>query len=205
MKIGEKFKPHVDFKKLYYSYLVILSTIVFLLAVLPTLVAGFLYRPSIQTVAISASILFPFMLAVGFVAFWIPKYYHSIWSLFTEGEIIVEKGVWWRRKSTVPYNRITNIDVVQGPISRRFDLGKVRVQTAGYSAAGGGGAIAEASIFGVKNFDEIRDFVLKLIRGLRPVAVEAGFEVTTTEKTAKEMLDELRKIREILEKQTQKG
>jgi len=53
---------------------------------------------------------------------------------------------------------------------------------------------------GVKNFDEIRDFVLKLVRGLRPVAVEAGFEAITLGKTAKEMLDELRKIREILEK-----
>ena len=205
MKIGEKFRPHVDFKKLYYSYLLILSTTVFLLAVLPALIAVFLYRPSIEAVAISAGILFPFMLAVGFAAFWIPKYYHSILYLFTEGEIIVEKGVWWRHKSTVPYNRITNIDVVQGPISRRFSLGKVRVQTAGYSAAGGGGAIAEASIIGVKNFDEIRDFVLKLVRGLRPVAVEAAFEAITPRKTAKEMLDELRKIREILEKQTQKG
>jgi len=200
MKIGEKFRPHVDFKKLYYSYLLILSTTVFLLAVLPALIAVFLYRPSIEAVAISASILFPFMLAVDFVPFWIPKYYHSIRYLFTEGEIIVEKGVWWRHKSTVPYNRITNIDVVQGPISRRFGLRKVRVQTAGYSAAGGGGAIAEAPIMGVKNFDEIRDFVLKLVRGLRPVAVEAGFEAITLGKTAKEMLDELRKIREILEK-----
>ncbi|HDO41474.1 MAG TPA: PH domain-containing protein [Candidatus Bathyarchaeota archaeon] len=200
MKIGEKFRPHVDFKKLYYSYLLILSTTVFLLAVLPALIAVFLYRPSIEAVAISASILFPFMLAVDFVPFWIPKYYHSIRYLFTEGEIIVEKGVWWRHKSTVPYNRITNIDVVQGPISRRFGLRKVRFQTAGYSAAGGGGAIAEASIMGVKNFDEIRDFVLKLVRGLRPVAVEAGFEAITPGKTAKEMLDELRKIREILEK-----
>jgi len=127
MKIGEKFRPHVDFKKLYYSYLLILSTTVFLLAVLPALIAVFLYRPSIEAVAISASILFPFMLAVDFVPFWIPKYYHSIRYLFTEGEIIVEKGVWWRHKSTVPYNRITNIDVVQGPISRRFGLRKVLV------------------------------------------------------------------------------
>jgi len=94
MKIGEKFRPHVDFKKLYYSYLLILSTTVFLLAVLPALIAVFLYRPSIEAVAISASILFPFMLAVDFVPFWIPKYYHSIRYLFTEGEIIVEKGVW---------------------------------------------------------------------------------------------------------------
>lgn len=200
MKVGEKFKPHTDLKKLYYSYLLMVSAIIFFLAILPSLIAAFIYRPFTEALIISTCLFLPFLLVVGFIAFWIPKYYQSIWYLFTNNEIITERGVWWRRKSTVPYNRITNIDVIQGPISRRFDLGKVRIQTAGYSATGGGGAIAEASIFGVKNFEEIRSFILDIVRRLRPVAVEAGIELAAPEETAKQILYELRKIRELLER-----
>jgi hypothetical protein len=79
-------------------------------------------------------------------------------------------------------------------------LGKVSVQTAGYSASGGGGRVAEAPILGVKHFEEIREFILSLVRGLRPVAVEAGVEAVAPGEATSQVLAELRKIREILEK-----
>ena len=200
MKIGARFGTHPDFKMLYYSYLLIPSAVILIVAILPAIIAAFLYLSFTDALIVSASLLSPLLLVVGFTAFWIPKYCSSISYLFAEGEILAERGVWWKHKSAVPYNRVTNIDIVQGPISRRFGLGKVRVQTAGYSATGGG-RVAEASILGVKNFEEIRDFIMSLVRGLRPVAVEAGVEAVAPEEATRQMLAELRKIREILEKQ----
>jgi len=200
MKIGERFSPHPDFKKLYYSYLLIPSVLFFLLVVLPILMLASLYLGSLRALIVSAFILTPFILVVFFTSFWISRYCSSIYYIFTENEIVTEKGVWWRHKSTVPYNRITNIDVVQGPLSRRFGLGNVRIQTAGYSATGGYGKVSEASILGVKNFEEIRDFIVNIVRGLKPVAVEAGVEVAAPEDVHREILTELRKVREILEK-----
>ena len=194
VKIGERFRPHPDLKRLYHVYLLVVAVVV-LVVISPIILAGLLFFP-----IVSALLLLPFLLAVGIAALWIPKYYSSISYLFTENEIVIEKGVWWRRKSTVPYNRITNIDVVQGPISRRFGLGNVKIQTAGYS--GGGGAVAEASIFGVKNFEEIKNFLTNLMKGRRPVAVEAEPKTLSQEETLSEILAELKKIREILEKQT---
>jgi len=194
VKIGERFRPHPDLKRLYHVYLLVVAVVV-LVVISPIILAGLLFFP-----IVSALLLLPFLLAVGIAALWIPKYYSSISYLFTENEIVIEKGVWWRRKSTVPYNRITNIDVVQGPISRRFGLGNVKIQTAGYS--GGGGAVAEASIFGVKNFEEIKNFLTNLMKGRRPVAVEAEPKTLSQEETLREILAELKKIREILEKQT---
>lgn len=203
LKIAERFRPHSNFKMLYYSYLLIPSLITLISTILPALTAAFLYLSLTNALIVSASLLLPFLLVVGFIVYWIPKYHSSISYVFTQSEILVERGVWWRRKSTVPYNRVTNIDIVQGPISRHFGLGKVRVQTAGYSSPGGyGGGVAEASIFGVKNFEEIRDFILDLVRGLRPVAIEAGLEAEAPEENTRQMLAELRKIREILERQT---
>ena len=201
MKIGERFGTHPDFKMLYYSYLLIPSAVILIVAILPAIIAAFLYLSFTDALIVLASLLSPFLLVVGFTAFWIPKYCSSISYIFAEGEILAERGVWWKHKSTVPYNRVTNIDIVQGPISRRFGLGKVRVQTAGYSATGGYGRVAEAAILGVKNFEEIREFIMNLVRGLRPVAVEAGVEAVAPEEATRQMLAELRKIREILEKQ----
>jgi len=194
VKIGERFRPHPDLKRLYHVYLLVVAVVVFVV-ISPIILAGLLFFP-----IVSALLFLSFLLAVGAATLWISKYYSSISYLLTENEIVIEKGVWWRRKSTVPYNRITNIDVVQGPISRRFGLGNVKIQTAGYS--GGGGAVAEASIFGVKNFEEIKNFLTNLMKGRRPVAVEAEPETLSQEETLREILAELKKIREILEKQT---
>jgi len=103
------------------------------------------------------------------------------------------------KKSLVPYNRITNIEIVQGPIARRFGLGTVRIQTAGFSAGGGTTHIAEAVILNVKNFEELKDTIMNFIRKLRPAAVETEAEVAAPENISRQILNELRKIREVLE------
>jgi membrane protein YdbS with pleckstrin-like domain len=204
LKLDESFGPDKELMKLYYSYLLIVDAAIFLGAILPAIVLALVYLSLFEMLVVMISIILPFLVLVGFVAFWIPRYYASVSYAFTEGEISVEKGVWWRHNSTVPYNRVTNIDIVQGPISRRFCVAKVRVQTAGYSATGGGGAVAEASIFGVKDFKEIMDFILEQVRRLRPVAAEAGTEAAVPTHPTQQMIEELKKIRKILEEQTTK-
>ena len=201
MKVGEEVKPHPDLKVLYYSYLLIPAAIVFGLVIIPSIIASFLYLRLVYAILVTFSLLTPFFLVVGFVAFWIRRYYSSISYLFTEDEIIAERGVWWKRKSVVPYNRITNIDVIQGPLSRRFGLGTVRVQTAGYSGTGGAGRVAELSILGVKNFEEVRDFITSLVKGIKPVAVEAEVKPITLRDLILQILAELRRIREVVEKE----
>ncbi len=54
----------------------------------------------------------------------------------------------------VSYNRVTYVDGVQGPLSRRFALGIISIQTAGFSGGGSGGNAkeAEAIIVGIKNY-----------------------------------------------------
>jgi len=118
---------------------------------------------------------------------------------------VVHKGVWWKKKGYVPYNRITNVNIVQGPISRRFQLGIVLIQTAGFSgAAGSAGGFrpAEAVIFGVKNFEEIKDKVMNFVRRIRPVAVEARAEALAPQDINRQILAELKKISKALEKKT---
>lgn len=201
VKVDEVFKPHPDLKKLYYSYLAIGSIVFYLSWAIPVTI--YINLNSRLTTAIAATIFifFPFIFLNAFTAFWIPKFYSSLEYLLTENDIIIEKGVWWKHKGIVPYNRVTNIDVVQGPLSRRLELGKISIQTAGFSAGGSSGSakVAEAVILGTKNFEEVKDVVLAKVKRLRPIAVEAEAEVTGRDINL-EILEELKRIRKSLEK-----
>ena len=44
--------------------------------------------------------------------------------------LILEHGVWTRRRSTTPYFRVQNVDVRQGPLERWFDLKRLTIRTA---------------------------------------------------------------------------
>jgi len=200
LKVGEDFRPDVDMKKLYYSYLAMGVVFLGLSWIIPAVVVALFLLPLGLASAVAVVLLFPLLVAVFLTAFWIRKYYSSITYVLTNDEMVVERGVWWKRKSFVPYNRITNICVVQGPIARRFGLGTVRIQTAGFSGGGSaGGRVAEAVILGVKNFEEIRDVIMSFVRRARPVAVEAEAEAPAPKDIDKQILNELRKIRKALE------
>ena len=201
--INEQIRPHPNLKKLYYAYLAI-ATIIFLAWILPATAAAFIFLPFNSALIVAASLLVPLFFSIVFIWYWTTRYYASISYTLTDNEIVVHKGVWWKKKSYVPYNRITNINIIQGPISRRFQLGTVLIQTAGFSGAAGsaGARPAEAVIFGVKNFEEMKDKVMNFVREIRPVAVEARAEALAPQDINRQILAELKKISKALEKTT---
>ena len=99
--------------------------------------------------------------------------------------------------SIVPYNRITNVDVVQGPLSRWLGIATVKVQTAGYS---GQVSKAEAKILGVKNYEEVKEYILSKIRGTPTMAMKVS-----ESPRLEDLLRELVRIREILESTLARG
>jgi len=201
VKLDQRFKPDLAFKKLQYFQLFIAIIIILIsgftiltLISSPPAIVGF---ASIILAAICLFIAIPSII-------WIELYYLSVFYTFTEAEIIIEKGVLWKHKSIVPYNRITNIDMRQGPLSRIFELWNLQVQTAGYHAAPSGGyGVAEAVLQGIRNITEVKDFILGRIERLKPIAVEAGVEAKTPSgDLSRQILEELRRIREVLERKS---
>ena len=62
---------------------------------------------------------------------WPPiAYEHTSYRVDEQG-LEIRKGVYWRVVINVPRSRVQHIDVSQGPIERRFDLGTLIVYTAG--------------------------------------------------------------------------
>ena len=48
-----------------------------------------------------------------------------------ERDIFYQRGLLWRSKTVVPFNRIQHAEVSQGPIERMFNLSVLRIFTAG--------------------------------------------------------------------------
>ncbi|MCD6494013.1 MAG: PH domain-containing protein [Archaeoglobaceae archaeon] len=153
IKIGEEFKPSPQFKKLYYIYLLLAIIFGILWWYIPVL----LLIPFEVKVGITISILAILI----FIAYWIPKYYETIVYKLTENEIVWRRGVWFKKTGVVPYNRITNIDIVQGPISRMLGIATLKIQTAGYS----GQARPEIKIEGIEQFEELRELIMEFVKG----------------------------------------
>lgn len=197
-RIGESFHPHPDARKLYFAYLLI-PALILALVISPASLVIILYVAPPGSWLATSGLIIPYLAAVVFVAYWIPRYLSTVSYMLGEDRVVFEGGLWWRWKSYVPYNRITNIDLVQGPLSRRFGLGKVSIQTAGYSGQSSSGTgVAEISIFGVKDFEAIKDAMMSVISRSRPMAVEAAAETNPMAQGA-EVLEELRKTRKGIE------
>lgn len=43
----------------------------------------------------------------------------------------IRRGILWKRRITVPISRVQHTDVAQGPLQRRYGIGKITVYTAG--------------------------------------------------------------------------
>ncbi|MEM2250606.1 MAG: PH domain-containing protein [Candidatus Hadarchaeales archaeon] len=197
--VQNKFKPDPNLKKVYGIYLLLAGLPLFFIASIPVW-GAYKFAPEIWREYKIFTFIPLGIVTIGilFVAYWIPRYYDTIFFTIEEDEITVERGVWWKMKHTVPYSRVMCADVIQGPISRFFGLGSVHIYTAGYTGAAGGTAGpgtrgAEASIWGIPNFLEIREIILKSVKN-RPLFAQAqvGLE--------REILEELKQIRKILEK-----
>lgn len=189
LRIGEAFKPVLRFRSYLYASLV-LAVVLF---VLPWFIPVVVFSPA----AVALAIALPTLAITAFVAYWIPLYYESIIYRLTVTEITWQRGVWFRQTGIVPYNRITNVDITQGPLMRFFSFSAVRVQTAGYSVQ----AQAEIFLNGIEDPKDLQEKIMNFVRRTAPVAVEgAPEEVPTTDA----VVEELRAIRALLESRQEK-
>lgn len=190
MQLNKEFRPALEFKTLNKIYLLI----GFLIVTLPWYIPVMILTPPVIILILDLTILLPILIITLFIYYWIPKYYESINYKLTNEEIIWRRGVWFKNTGIVPYNRITNVDISQGPISRRLGIAALKIQTAGYSAQ----QTAEIKLEGIRNSEELREQIINQVRGRKPTATETYQEKTEETK----VLNELIRIRKILEKKS---
>lgn len=84
---------------------------------------------------------------------------------FTPNEIKLERGIIWKRYSSIPYERVQNVDITRGILARIIGFSTLNIQTAGYHYAGKGGSFSEGYIpaVSIKKAEETRDFLMKKV------------------------------------------
>jgi putative membrane protein len=99
----------------------------------------------------------------------VPLYfrYHTLWYRFDSSGVSMGYGILFRREMQLTYQRMQDIHLSQNIVERWLGIGTVTVQTAG---SGAGGNLA---IVGVKDFNEIRDYLYAKMRGVRSEPHEA--------------------------------
>jgi len=135
------------------------------------------------------------------ILLWMPAFYRSLEYVIDIDCVRMKKGVFWRKRVTVPYPKITNVDVTQGPVQRMFNIGIIRVQTAG--AGGAQGAKAELRLLGVRDLEGLKDTIMERVRGYtisRSEEVKKEVVDESNSEILRHMLKELTTIREVLEK-----
>ena len=150
----------------------------------------------------SAVLLFCLVVVFGLFFYWVKLYYQSMWYELHEDEMRWKRGVWFRTTGIVPYNRITNLDLKQGPVMRWLKISTLSIQTAGYS----GQAVPEIRIEAIEHADELRELIRTLVRQSGSTVHNDGTgtnapvqSATGSMSTNLLMLDELKKIRSLLE------
>lgn len=138
---------------------------------------------------------------MGLIIIWIPLFYRSLEYEICSDCVKMRSGVIWKRRVTVPFPKITNVDVTQGPLQRAFNLGTIHIQTAG--AGGAQGARAEIVFTGVRDLEGVKEKIMERVKGYIGSRPEEGkekvAEVSDSDVQGR-MLEELRAIRSILEK-----
>jgi len=83
------------------------------------------------------------------------------------GDVTFSKklGIIWRQDSSIPYNRIQNVDVKRGIIDRLLGLSELNIHTAGV----GGSAISEGRLPGLSKevAEQLRDELIVRARSAR--------------------------------------
>ena len=135
------------------------------------------------------------------IALWLPAYFRSLEYTIADDAVKGQRGVFFKRQVSMPYNKITNVDITHGPLQRKFGVGYIHCQTAG--AGGQQGARAELKMEGVRDLEGVKDALMERVRG----ASMAGTVVAGAKPAAGGesdilggMLEELRAIRGALEK-----
>ena len=129
----------------------------------------------------------------------IDRYLANLSCALTERTLDIKKGIWNKTESTVPLDKITDLQLFQGPVMRYFGLHGFKVETAGQSSPTGGSLVNIVGIVDTKAFRravlEQRDRMNTGAAAL-PVARTSAHEAGDPQETAllKEIRDSLQRI-----------
>jgi len=109
-----------------------------------------------------------FWIEMVILSVWFLLFFLSLWHTYEnfqiqgfairERDLTYRSGVFFRKTTVIPFNRIQHAEVKQGPIERRFNLQRLEI----YSAGGEGSDLYIPGLLG-KRADQLKDFIIKKV------------------------------------------
>ena len=147
-------------------------------------ISGYLF------ISVVGILLIPFWWAA---SFWYgAEYLRRVSARLTTNALEIKIGVFFRKESTIPLNRITDLRLHDGPVMRHYGLRGLKVETAGMSGQDSG---SEGNLIGVIDADDFRNAVLA--QRQRVIEAETG-QATAVAANSAPGNDTLVEIRDIL-------
>ncbi len=84
--------------------------------------------------------------------FFVDRILRNMSCTLTERTLEIKKGIFNKTESTIPLEKITDLQLFQGPIMRFFGLHGFKVETAGQSSGAGGSLVHMIGIVDTKDF-----------------------------------------------------
>ncbi len=141
--------------------------------------------------------LFPIILVTLYIR------YRTLRYTFDEEGVSVRWGALFRRETRINYSRLQDIHLLSNVVERWLGLARVQLQTAS------GSAEAELIIEGLREYDEVRDFLYTRMRGggeTEPVSIRsekaAGAGGAELAEGLRAVAQELAAIRRLIERRT---
>lgn len=111
--------------------------------------------------------------------------YDTTWYILSDRSMRIRRGIWTIHETTITYENVQNVRVMQGPLERYFGFSDLVVETAGGSGssvhdgrhgAGGGGHVG--LLEGLEHAADVRDSILARARDSRSAGLgdEIGHE-----------------------------
>lgn len=195
------FKPSTAFIPWFIIDFLLFVALILACTVLPVLLSG------AMDLFMALAILGGLVAIVIVFVVWTRLYYDTMAYELHDDELRWRRGVWFHTTGIVPYNRITNLDLKQGPVMRWLGISAISIQTAGYS----GQAVPEIRIEAIEHAEELRELLRTAVRACSSAGNDGtgtggqALRITDTPVastgTSILILDELKKIRVLLEQQ----
>ncbi len=143
----------------------ITSSLIIILIVVPSCIwMVFIPEPGMVLWGLLTTVMLV-VVPILFTAAYMPAFVRSFSYDLTDKFIIIKRGVITKQKTTIPFSRIQNVSVIQGPFDRRFGIYTVKIETAGFSAASGsqGGSQPEGLLIGIKDPAKLESIIDELV------------------------------------------
>ena len=141
------------------------------------------------SISVVGILLIPFWWAL---SYWYgAEFLRRVSARLTTNALEIKIGVFFRKESTIPLNRITDLRLHDGPVMRHYGLRGLKVETAGMSGQDSG---SEGNLIAVMDAEGFRNAVLA--QRQRVIEAETGQApvVTATSAPGNDMLVEIRDI-----------